>query len=148
VTEKKPKASFSDQLKLNTPQLCAAAIKNGWIATLISLSITLVFSVIGIFTHSENTSLNYFLDPSLLFDVVLMAVLAFFIYKKSRIAATMMFLYFVISKLIQWHDLGNVQGLPMALVFMFFYFNAMRGTFIWHAQFKQQATQLPVEAEN
>jgi hypothetical protein len=34
------------------------------------------------------------------------------------------------------------------LVFMFFYFNAMRGTFIWHAQFKQQAAQLPVEAEN
>jgi uncharacterized iron-regulated membrane protein len=56
-------------------------------------------------------------------------------------------LYFVISKLIQWHDLGNVQGLPMALVFMFFYFNAMRGTFIWHAKFKQQVEQRPVEAQ-
>lgn len=47
-----------------------------------------------------------------------------------------MFFYFVLSKILQWSDLGNVQGLPLAIVFMFFYFNAMRATFVWHSKYK------------
>ena len=80
-------------------------------------------------------------------DVVLIAIMAFFIYKKSRTAATLMFFYFVISKFAQWYELGNVQGLPMALIFMYFYFNAMRGTFIWHSKYKNQDAEQPLETE-
>ncbi|MDT3306290.1 MULTISPECIES: hypothetical protein [unclassified Shewanella] len=132
----KNKASLKSLFKIETQEQCLSAIKNGWIVTLISLSITLVFSTIGFFTQTENATLNYFLDPFLMIDVVLMAVMAFFIYRKSRIAATLMLFYFVLSKILQWSDLGNVQGLPLAIVFMFFYFNAMRATFVWHSKYK------------
>ncbi|MCL1134113.1 hypothetical protein [Shewanella hafniensis] len=114
----KNKASLKSLFKIETQEQCLSAIKNGWIVTLISLSITLVFSTIGFFTQAENATLNYFLDPFLMIDVVLMAVMAFFIYRKSRIAATLMLFYFVLSKILQWSDLGNVQGLPLAIVFM------------------------------
>ena len=139
MSNKKEKASFVDQYKMNTPELCEQAIKNGWIAALISVGITLAFSVAGFFAQSENETLNYFLDRWLLIDVLLMTVLAFFIFRKSRIAASLMFVYFVISKLSQWYDLGTAQGLPMALIFIYFYFNAMRGTFIWYSRYKKSS---------
>lgn len=132
------KVAFKDQLKMDTQEQCEAAIKSGWVVALISLGITLVFSTLGFFTQSDNESINYFLDPWMMVDVVLIAILAFFIYKKSRTAATFMFIYFVLSKVMQWVDLGNVQGLPLALVFMYFYFNAARGTFLWHSKYKNQ----------
>ncbi|MBT4882445.1 MAG: hypothetical protein HON44_00550 [Glaciecola sp.] len=147
MTEKKPKLSFKNQMKMGTQELCEAAIKNGWIAALISLGITLIFSLIGFFTQSDNETLNYFLDPWLMVDAVLIAIMAFFIYKKSRTAATLMFFYFVISKFIQWYDLGSAQGLPVALVFMYFYFNAMRGTFVWHSKYKNQEDGLALETK-
>ena len=145
MVEKKAKTSFIDSMKLDTQERCEAAIRNGWIAALISLGLTLVFGIIGFFAQSDNEVLNYFLDPFILVDVVLMAIMAFFIYKKSRTAATAMFIYFLGSKLIQWYDLGNVQGLPMALVFLYFYFNAMQGTFIWHSKYKNQKPVLEAE---
>ena len=97
MAEKK-KATFKDQMKMDTQELCEAAIKNGWIAALISLGITLIFGAVGFFAESDDEVLNYFLDPWLMVDVVLMAIMAFFIYKKSRTAATLMFVYFVLSK--------------------------------------------------
>ena len=136
MEEKKKKTSFKDQIKMDTQELCEAAIKNGWVAALISLGITLIYSLIGFFIQSDNVTLNYFLDPWLLVDVVLIGIMAFVIYKKSRTAATLMFFYFVLSKFIQWYDLGTVQGLPMTIIFMYFYFNAMRGTFLWHSKYK------------
>lgn len=147
MVEKK-KISFYDLINLDSKEICEAAIKNGWIAALISLSITLVFSLIGLFTKSENKSINYFLDPWLFLDVMLIAILAFFIYKKSRTAATLMFGYFLLSKFLQWYELGSAQGLPMALIFMFFYFTAMRGTFIWHSKYKNQDMENELEDDD
>jgi len=121
---------------MNTIEKCESSIRNGWIAALISLGITFVFSAIGFFTQSSNEKLNYFLDPWLMVDVVLIGVLAFFIYKKSRVAATLMFLYFLASKILQWYELNSFDGLILTLVFLYFYFNAMWGTFVWHSKYK------------
>lgn len=136
MTEKKNKATFSDKMKMDTQVSCEAAIKNGWCAALLSLVITLAFSCFGFFVKSDDETLNYLLDPWLLVDVVLLAIMAFFIYKKSRIAATLMFIYFVVSKITLWYELGAVQGLPLTMIFLFFYVNAMRGTFVWHSKYK------------
>lgn len=132
---------------MDAQELCEAAIKAGWIAALISLGFTLIFSSIGFFTQSDNETLNYFLDPWLMIDVVLIGIMAFYIYRKSRTAATLMFFYFVLSKFIQWYDLGSVQGLPVSLIFMYFYFNAMRGTFLWHSKYKNLNEGVAVKAE-
>lgn len=137
MSKEKTKPSFKDQLKLETQETCLAAIKNGWVAGLISIGLTLAIVLVGFYSGSENETINYFADPTMFIDIGLMVIMVFFIYRKSRIAATCMFLYFVLSKYIQWTDFGAVQGLPMALIFTFFYFNAMRGTYAWHSKYKE-----------
>ncbi len=144
MTKKTSKPSFKDQLRLASEEACLAAIKNGLIAGLVSIGLTLLVSLIATFSGSDDATLNYFADPSVFIDIVLMAIMVFFIYKKSRTAASCMFLYFVFSKYIQWTDLGEIQGLPMTLIFTFLYFNAMRSTFIWHAKYKAPS---PAEAQ-
>jgi hypothetical protein len=136
VSKEESKSTFKDQLELSTPEACLAAIKSGWVAGSISIGITLAIVLVGMFSNSENTTLSYYADPSMFFDIALMIIMVFFIYKKSRIASTCMLLYFVLAKYIQWTDLGVVQGVPMALIFSFFYFNAMRGTYVWHSKYK------------
>jgi ABC-type proline/glycine betaine transport system permease subunit len=138
MAEKPTKVTFKDLIKMETKEVCEAAIKNGWIAALISMGLTLIFSSIGFFTQSDNEELNHFLNPWMMVDVVLIAIMAFFIHKKSRTAATLIFLYFITSKFLDWYALGSTQGLPLALVFIFYYFNAMRGNFMWHSNYKNQ----------
>lgn len=131
------KPSFKDQLKLDTSEACLSAIKNGWVAGSISIGLTLLIVLVGIFSNTDNETIKFFSDPTMFIDLALMVVMVFFIHRKSRVAATCMFLYFVLSKYIQWSSLGAAQGLPMAVIFIFFYFNAMRGTYIWHSKFKE-----------
>jgi hypothetical protein len=121
---------FDEQFNLNTPEACEEAVKNGWVAALISTGITLAIGILGLFINTTDENLNYHLDPWVLPDAMLVAIFAFFIYKKSRIASTLMFLYFIASKLLVWIELGTPSGLPMAIIFGAFFFNAMRATFI------------------
>lgn len=113
--------------------LCTKAIKNGGIAAMISAAITGGFAIAGFFTNSSSNDLNYFLDPWILVDAVLIVVLGIFIFRKSRVAATLMVIYFVGSKLLMWAEMGEPKGLPMTIIFLLFYVTAMRGTYIWHA---------------
>jgi ABC-type proline/glycine betaine transport system permease subunit len=95
--------------------------------------------VLGLLIQSEDEELNYLLDPWALIDVAVILILAFFIFRKSRVAATLMVVYFVIGKLVMWYQIGKPQGLIMMLVFLAFYSTAMRGTFLWHAKYRNQA---------
>ena len=137
------KKSFLDSFKINDPESCAKAIKTGGIAAMISAALTGIFGIIGLFTSSSNKNLNYLLDPWILVDVALIIVLGIFIFRKSRTAATLLILHFVSSKLIMWSDLGEPKGLFMSLIFLFFYGNAMRGTYLWHAKY----LDMPAKAE-
>ena len=65
-------------------------------------------------------------------DVVLIFALAFGIYKKSRVAATTMFLYFLASKILIIVETGKPSGLLLAIIFLYFYFQAMVGTYQYH----------------
>lgn len=140
------KPTFKERMKMETQELCESAIKNGWIAALVSFTFTLIGAVSGFFIQGSDAASNFFLNPWLMIDVVLIAILAFFIYKKSRIAATLMFGYFLFSKISMWYDLGTMQGFPVALIFIYFFFNAMRGTFIWHSRYKDPRQEEGVQS--
>jgi ABC-type proline/glycine betaine transport system permease subunit len=135
---------------LGTQKACEKAIKYGWIAATVSAVLTLIMAVLGFFIHSENAALQYALDPMLLIDAVLIAVLAFFIFKKSRTAATILLIYFILSKIMVWMDTHSLSGGGIALIFILIYFNAMRATYIWHSKYKnvrpQEAT-IPVNTD-
>lgn len=136
------KKSFSDSFNLNDRESCQSAIKTGGIAAMISAAITGAFAVAGFFVDSNDAASNYFLDPWLLVDFVLIVVLGIFVFRKSRVASTFLVIYFVVSKLIMWIDLGKAPGLIMTLIFLYFYVNAMRATYKWHA-YQSTAAEKP-----
>lgn len=119
---------------------CERAIRNGGITAMISAGITAVFAGIGFFTSSSNKDLAYLLDPWLTVDAVLIVILGIFIFRRSRVAATIMVLYFAVSKAIIWYDMGNMKGLFVGFIFFMFYFTAMRGTYIWHKSYKNEGS--------
>lgn len=145
MTMPKEKVTFQEQFELKDEKSCKRAIRNGVIAALVSASITLLFAVFSFFVTSEDKTLQYLLDPWILVDVVLLLVLAFFVYKKSRTASTILLVYFIASKISTWYDLGEVRGAAISLIFFLFYLNAMRATYIWHSRYKTAAEPAVVE---
>jgi hypothetical protein len=129
------KKSFWGSFAITDQDSCAKAIKSGGIAAMLSATVTGAFAISAFFTSSSDKTLNYFLDPWLLVDLILILVIGFFIFRKSRVAATLMVIYFVGSKLLIWIDLGEPKGLVMSIILLFFYVTAMRGTYIWHSKY-------------
>ncbi len=126
---------------------CQKAIRNGGIAALVSAGLSAIFVGIGFFVKTEDEVLSYFLDPWAIVDVVLVVILAIFILRKSRTAATIMVAYFVYSKFSIWVDLGISQIQPLSIFFLIFYVTAMLGTFKWHKKYKDAPPE-PVETES
>ena len=102
-------------------------IRNAWIACLISLAMTLLLTVIAI---SGSSIAGY--SAWQLLDVALVAGLAFGIYRKSRACAVVMFIYFLISKILVVVETGQASGLVMGVVFLYFYWQGVVGTFAYH----------------
>ncbi|SRR6266487_6052376 len=130
------KSSFYS-FKIEDRESCARAIKYGGIAAMISAAITSVFGIAGLFISSDNKDLNYFLDPWILADVVLIVLLGIFVFRKSRVASTLLVIYFVSAKLLMWHDLGRPGGTLMTITFLLYYVTAMRGTYRWHSKYRE-----------
>ncbi|WP_457356369.1 hypothetical protein [Roseateles sp. P5_D6] len=139
------KKSFLDSFSFHDRESCAKAIKTGGIAALISAGLTLAFGIAGFLTTSENKDLAYLLDPVMLVDAVLLVVLAIFVFRKSRVASTLLFIYFVISKLTMWYEMGKASGVPLTIVFFLFYLTAMRATYAWHSRYRDADEEVPAE---
>lgn len=102
-------------------------IKNGWVAGIISGCVTLAVTLLAI---SGTSILNF--SAWELIDVALIFGLTFGIYKKSRTCAVLMLSYFIISKIIIMAETGSPSGIALALVFLYYYFQGMIGTFQYH----------------
>ncbi len=90
-------------------------IKNDWVAALFSAGLTALFIVLGV------------LDVWSWFDVALIVLFAFGIYRKNRIAAVGMFVYFIISKIIQIGEVDNfnIGAVLVALAFLNYFYLGM-----------------------
>jgi len=111
------------------PQNILSKIKGGWIAGIISATVTLIVTLV---TLSGNDIWDGLWGVEALFDVAFILIMTFGIYKKSRTAATLMLVYFVASKIYIWVETGAPSGFVLAMVFTYFYFQAMIGTFQYH----------------
>ena len=131
------KKSFWGSFAITDRESCAKAIRNGGIAAMISAAISCAFALSGFFKSSSDKGLNYLLDPWVLLDAVLIVVLGIFIFRKSRIAATLMVVYFAGSKLLMWAETGEPKGLLVTLIFLLLYVTAMRATYIWHSKYRE-----------
>jgi len=127
--------SFWGRFTIKDQESCAKAIRNGGIAAMISAAVSGAFGIASFFTSSSNSIISHFLDPFQLVDATLMLVLGVFIFRKSRVAATFMVIYFVASKVLEWRWL-TPQAFMIAIVFVLFYVTAMRGTYMWHSKYR------------
>jgi len=82
-------------------------------------------------------------DWYMLFDVAIIGACAIGLWFKSRTAAVAMFIYFLLSKFIQFST-GQFNGIFMALIFLFFYGRAVIGSFRYHTLFKKGANQADI----
>ena len=127
--------------QIDIPEEITKKIKNCWIAGLISIAITLVFTLIAI---SGTNILG--LNAWSFIDVAILAALTFGVYKKSRVCATLLLVFFVVNKVIMWMEAGTPSGLPMAIVFFWFFGQGVVGTFQFHKLKNQQTQNTPAPA--
>lgn len=127
-------------MRINDRASCEQAIRNGGIAALVSAGLTAIFAIAGFFVREPDEKLAAITDPWMLVDVVLILVVATFIFRKSRIAATFMFVYFVGSKILQLIESPSASaGMIVAVFFALYFFTAMRGTYLWHSKYRHEA---------
>ena len=112
-------------------------IRHGWIAVLIQAAITLVVIVMSLL------GVKLYSDPVWqLVDVLLMCGLAYGIYRKSRICAVAVLVYFVAVKIAVIVQTGRPTGIDIwSAIFAYFYVMAVVGTFTYH---KLRRQSLPV----
>jgi len=108
------------------------SIKNAWKTGIFSGTINLVLSLIqaGIKFFTDNSAIEFLLSS--LTDVALIYGLTFGIYKNSRTCAVLIFVY-TFAKIVLSFNAERITGLPIiSLVFLYFYFQGIRGTFAYH----------------
>jgi len=115
------------------------ATKSGAIAACISGVLTLGIVLVAIFSNS-NGAIALWNDPSNFFDIILIFGCAYGIYKKSRAAAVLLFVYFIFAKVMIGIETGNATGLGLGLVFLYFYGKAIQGAFVFHKLEKAENT--------
>ena len=123
-----------------------AAIKAAVICGVISTVITLFASLVALHRGQYNlTGMN--ITVFSFADVVLMAGLTLGIFFKNRGCALVMFVYFVFCKYIQWStqirlSQLNFAGVVIGFIFLYYYFQGIRGTFAYQ-RLKKEEAQLP-----
>lgn len=123
-----PATAVADPLEpVGMPQTVERDIRNGWIAAVVSGSVTLAFTVLAI----AGTSLYEF-DAWGLADVGLVFAMAYGIYRRSRICALVLFLYFIQAKILLFAAGVSAASIPLALVFLYYFGRAVLGTFRYH----------------
>jgi hypothetical protein len=98
------------------------SIRTAVIAGGISGTITLILSLIG----WGGFNLYNLLDVGLIYG------LSFGIYRKSRICAVILFIYFIASKIVVFVETQNFSGFPIALIFAYCFYRGIWGTFKFH----------------
>jgi K+-sensing histidine kinase KdpD len=121
VVEVAPEAPFV------APEAVRQKIRAAWIAALISGVLTLLMTVMAM----NGTGMRGFSAANLL-DVALIALLGFGIHRRSRICATLMLVYFLVSKYWLYTKTGSFAGAVPAIGFCVAYGAGVVGTFQYH----------------
>ena len=130
-----PEAQVADAAPtlVDTPEEIIKKIRHAWVAALVSGTVTLIAVVLSV---SGTPVLGYtaweFIDAAFIFG------LAFGIYKKSRTCALIILVYFIASKINIMVETGKPSGLIMGLLFAYFFWEGVTGTFAYHKHRKKQ----------
>ena len=113
------------------------ATRNGAIAACISAALTLIVVLIAVGSDAGG-KLAVWNDPWNILDVVFILACAFGMYRKSRTASVLIFVYFLASKAIIAIESQSYGSIGPALIFLYFYGRAIQGSFTFHKLEKQE----------
>ncbi len=132
-------SDLAEDVKVEVPDEIMKKIKNAWVTGLISIGITLASIVSSLFGTTAFFGITF--RGGLTF---LMCIFTFGTYKKSRVCAVLMFLLFLADKIITFIimlmkvDIPELWvGLPVGLIFLWFYSLGVVGTFQYHRFIKE-----------
>lgn len=100
-------------------------------AAIVSMVITSGLTLVAISQNGEGALAPYD-EPLNFIDVGFMGILAYFVYRHARTAAVLLFFFFLFSQILNIVTTGNAGGTFVALVFLYFFFGGIRGTFAYH----------------
>lgn len=109
------------------------AIRAGAIAAFVSAGLTtLAIVIIPAISAPGESALSHTVSPWNLVDAGILAVLGILVLRRSRIAATLLMMYFVADTFMLWTAAGEPVGVFIRVIFFSLYFGALRGTYRWH----------------
>ncbi len=106
-------------------------IRNGWIATVVLATIILVLTILSKILP-QNAFLRDNFDYWSFLDVIILYGLSIGIYKKNKIAAISLIIYFYLPKIIGFIETGNANALTGGSLFLYFILQATRGIYEYH----------------
>jgi hypothetical protein len=121
----------------------SSAIKAAFVCGVLSTVLTLIATVIGIFHGGIKFGDTEF-SAFMLIDVVLLAGFTIGLFFKSRVCASLMLIYFIWCKYLQWSVEIKAPMFIIGLAFLYFYAQGARGAFAYHKLKKKEASQ-PLE---
>ena len=112
----------------------------GWIqesfyAAIFVLVVTAGATIYSILSNTTEGTFRLWNDWSIIGDIAIIIVLAFFIKRKSRFAASTILIYFLISKIMLFSaDLNNlrISSFITSLIIIFFFARGAYATFVYH----------------
>lgn len=107
------------------------AMRHGAIAAVVSAAVTAGAMVLALAGPGDGL-LGYFADPWLVLDIGLMLALAWGVHRRSRTAAVLLLLTFVVARIILALDTGRFPFPLLWLLLIWFFARAIRGAVVWH----------------
>ncbi len=103
------------------------AIKDAWVAGLITVIATIALT----FIYASGPGFAHVALWNWV-DILVLAGLSYGIYRKSSLCAAIMLVYYLGSKAILWTDERAFIGVPIALIFAYFFWRGIQGTRAYH----------------
>ena len=113
-------------------------IRNAWIASIIAASVTLALSLLSL----AGTSLGGY-NVWNLFDAVFIAGMAFGIFRRSRICAVLMLVYYLASTIMSITEKPVGIAIVVPVIFIYYYAKGVQGTFVWRRLNEKEPNQAP-----
>ncbi|MBU5485739.1 hypothetical protein KQI86_15570 [Clostridium sp. MSJ-11] len=109
------------------------SIKNAWMWATFSSSVMFI-----LFILSQVGLMDVYMNYLIIIDILMVLGLAFGVYKKSRVCAILLFIYFIIDKIIMIISQGRVTGTVWLIIAGGIYIQGIRGTFYYHKNMKDK----------
>lgn len=110
-----------------TIQDAERAIKDAWIVGVVAVVITVALTLI----YASGAGLAH-VDVWNVLDIFILSGLTYGIYRRNRFSAAAMLVYYLAGKIVLWVDERAFIGVPLALIFAYFFWRGVQGTWAYH----------------